>query len=119
MVIGSLWPITKYMLFDNSNYCFLNHNHELITLKFVILACMRICHPIVRFGCHILVLRVNLPGFTLKSTWFKLTYPNLAGLISSDGTQCFGTHSSLHHLGQPLYFKKLICTCFCGQYNQH
>ena len=25
---------------------------------------------VARLGCHVLVLRVNLPGFTHKSTWF-------------------------------------------------
>ena len=38
LIIGSLEPVTKYMLFANSNYCFLNHSDELITLMFVILA---------------------------------------------------------------------------------
>ena len=72
MIIGSLQPVTKYMLFDYLNYCFLNHSHELITLKFVIHACVFVAPSRVfaRLDCHILVLRVNLPGFTRKSTWF-------------------------------------------------
>ena len=73
LTIGSLQPVTNYMLFDNSHYCFLNHSHELIALKFVILACMCIVAPsrvVARLGCHILVLHINLPGFTRKSTWF-------------------------------------------------
>ena len=74
MIIGSLQPVTKYMLIDNSNYCFLNHSHELITLKFVIPACIGVfvapSRVVARLGCRILVLRVNLSGFTCKSTWF-------------------------------------------------
>ena len=65
-----------------SDYCFLNHSHDLITLKFVILACMCICRHVARrraswlsYSCLAriiyLVLRVNLPG---------LTHPDLAGL---------------------------------------
>ena len=38
----------NYMLFDNYNYCFLNHSHESITLTFVIPARMRICRPVAR-----------------------------------------------------------------------
>ena len=40
---------------------------------------MCICRPIVRLGCHIFVLRVNLPG---------LTDPNLAGLGVSELVIC-------------------------------
>ena len=57
------------MLFDNENLCFLNeliHSHELITLMFVIVACVFVAPSCVvaRLGCHIFVLRVNLPGFS-------------------------------------------------------
>ena len=49
-------------------------SYELITMKFVILACMCVCRPIARRRAsslsYILVLRVNLLGFTRKSTWF-------------------------------------------------
>ena len=66
LIIGLLQSVTKYMLFDNYNCCFLNHSvisHELITLKFVILACMCICRPAARPGCHIL-------DWGRKSSWF-------------------------------------------------
>ena len=72
------------MIFDNYNYCFLNHSHELITLKFVTLACVFVAPScvVVRLGYHILVLRVNLPSFTRKSTFLPgLTHPDLAGLL--------------------------------------
>ena len=66
LIIGSLQPVTKYMLFDNQNYCFLNHSRELIALKFAILAytCVFVApsHVVAHLGCHIFVLRVNLPG---------------------------------------------------------
>ena len=58
--------LAKYMLFDNYNYCFLNHSHELTTLKFVILARMCICHPIARR--RVSWLSYSCPA--RKSTWF-------------------------------------------------
>ena len=66
MIIGSLQPVTKYMLIDNSNYCFLNHSHELITLMFVIPACMCICRPIARRRASWL----SYSCLARKSIWF-------------------------------------------------
>ena len=53
--------VTKCMLFDNYNYC-----HELITLMFVILVCMCICHPIARRRASWL----SYSCLARKSTWF-------------------------------------------------
>ena len=58
LIIGSLQPVTRYMLFDNYNYCF--------ALKFVMLACMCICRPI---ACR----RASWLSYSClarKSNWF-------------------------------------------------
>ena len=91
LIIGSLQPVTKYMLFDNYNYCFLNH--ELITLMFVILACIRVFvapsrdvarRVVIFLSCALiyLILRVNLPGLTHPD----LTHPDRSGSEWQCGT---------------------------------
>ena len=79
LIIGSLQPVTKYMLVDNSNYCCLKTFSSIIKVC-NLLACMCInfvapSRVVARLGCHILVVRVNLPG---------LTHRNLAGLVHCD-----------------------------------
>ena len=71
---------SKYMLFENLIYCFLNHSHELITLNTGMPAC--ICRPIARrrasWLSYILVLRISLSLVNLPG----LTDPNLVCLYS-------------------------------------
>ena len=61
LIIGSLQPVTKYMLVARPAkvYPVDYHSHELITLMFVILACMCICRPIDLAGLGVVPVRMT------------------------------------------------------------